>query len=89
MARDARRSGREFFAFVLTFAILGINWISHHRKFRVIERFDSGLIWINFAFLLFVALTPLPTSILSEYAPATSRRSSSMLRSSPRSACSS
>jgi len=60
----------EFFAFVLTFAILGINWISHHRKFRVIERFDGGLIWINFAFLMFVALTPLPTSILSDYAPA-------------------
>jgi uncharacterized membrane protein len=59
----------EFFAFLLTFAILGINWISHHRKFRVIERFDSGLIWINLAFLALVALTPLPTSVLSEYAP--------------------
>src|SRR4051812_34982094 len=60
----------QFFAFVLTFAILGVNWISHHRKFRVIVRFDGGLIWINLAFLMLVALAPFPTAVLSEFAPA-------------------
>ena len=57
----------ELFAYVLTFAILGLNWVSHHRKFKVIERYDAGLVWLNLAFLLFVALTPFPTSVLSEY----------------------
>ncbi|AYF97250.1 TMEM175 family protein [Protaetiibacter intestinalis] len=57
----------QFFAYALTFAVLGINWITHHRKFRLMERFDTGLIWINLAFLAFVALAPFPTSVLSEY----------------------
>ncbi len=60
----------EFFAYVLSFAIIAINWVFHHRKFRAIVRYDSGLVWINFAYLLFVALVPFPTSLLSEYAPA-------------------
>jgi len=60
----------QFFAYVLTFAVLGINWITHHRKFRVMRRFDTGLIWINLAFLLFVALAPFPTSVLAEYGTA-------------------
>lgn len=57
----------QLFAYALTFAVLGINWIAHHRKFRVIRRFDAGLIWINLAFLMFVALAPFPTSVLAEY----------------------
>lgn len=57
----------QFFAYALTFAVLGINWVSHHRKFRVIPRFDTGLIWINIAFLMFVALAPFPTRVLAEY----------------------
>lgn len=60
----------QFLAYVITFAVLGINWISHHRKFRVIRRFDSGLIWLNLAFLMFVALAPFPTSVLAEYGDA-------------------
>ena len=60
----------QLFAYMLTFAVLGVNWIAHHRKFRVIRRFDSGLIWINLAFLMFVALAPFPTSVLAEYGDA-------------------
>ena len=60
----------QLFAYMLTFAVLGINWIAHHRKFRVIQRFDAGLIWINLAFLMFVALAPFPTSVLAEYGDA-------------------
>ena len=40
-----------FFAYGLSFAIIALNWVFHHRKFRVIVRFDAGLIWINLAFL--------------------------------------
>ena len=57
----------ELFAYLLTFAILGVNWMSHHRKFRVIIRFDGGLMWINLALLSLVAITPFPTSVLAEF----------------------
>ena len=59
----------QFFAYVLSFVIIAINWLFHHRKFRAIVAYDTGLIWLNFAFLLFVALVPFPTSLLSQYGP--------------------
>lgn len=59
-----------FLAYGLSFAIIALNWVFHHRKFRAIVRYDTGLIWLNFVFLAFVALVPFPTSLLSEYAPA-------------------
>jgi len=57
----------QFFAYALSFLVLALNWVFHHRKFRVIRSYDTGLIWINLVFLLFVAVLPFPTSLLSEY----------------------
>lgn len=57
----------QFFAYVLSFAVLALNWVFHHRKFRVVRSYDGGLIWINLLFLLFVAVLPFPTSLLSDY----------------------
>ncbi len=59
----------KYLGYAVSFAIVALNWVSHHRKFRVIERFDTGLIWINFLLIFFIALVPFPTSVLSEYAP--------------------
>jgi uncharacterized membrane protein len=56
----------QFFAYVLSFVIIALNWIIHHRKFRVIERFDTALLWINLVLLMFIALVPFPTSVLSD-----------------------
>jgi uncharacterized membrane protein len=57
----------QYFAFALSFVIIGLNWISHHAKYRVIVRFDAGLIRGNFLLLFLVAIVPFPTSVLSEY----------------------
>jgi uncharacterized membrane protein len=57
----------QFFAYLLSFAVLALNWVFHHRKFRVVRSYDAGLIWINLVFLLFVAVLPFPTSLLSDY----------------------
>src|SRR4051812_12751262 len=37
----------QFFAYALSFAIIGLNWVTHHRKFLVIVRFDTLLMTIN------------------------------------------
>lgn len=60
-----------FSAYALSFALIGINWITHHRKFTVIVRYDTRLQWINLGFLFFIAMLPLPTRILSDYGPVT------------------
>lgn len=61
----------EFFAYVLSFAIIGFNWITHRRKFAVITGFDSRLIQLNLVLLLLVAFAPFPTALLSESDPST------------------
>ncbi|GAA1747713.1 TMEM175 family protein [Kocuria aegyptia] len=56
-----------FLAYVLSFAVIGTAWMSHHRRFTVILRYDRRLQWLNLLSLFFVALLPMPTSLLSDY----------------------
>ncbi|CAN5121462.1 TMEM175 family protein [soil metagenome] len=62
----------QYFAYVLSFLIIALNWFGHHRKFRVIERFDARLLWINMLLLLLIAFVPFPTSLLSDFDPQSS-----------------
>lgn len=60
---------QQYFAYALSFAVIAINWVFHHRRYRVIVRYDTTLIWLNLVLLFFIALVPFPTSLLAEYAP--------------------
>lgn len=60
------------YAYALSFALIGMNWITHHRKFTVIERYTGRLQWINLGYLFFIAILPLPTRLLSDYGPTSS-----------------
>jgi len=53
--------------YALSFVVVAIYWITHHRIFRYIRRYDAGLIWINIFFLLVLAFIPVPTSLLASY----------------------
>lgn len=55
-----------FLAYALSFAIIGLNWASHHRKFRVIERFDGRLVQLSFVLLFLVTFVPFPTALIAE-----------------------
>lgn len=57
----------HLFAFALSFWIIALFWLTHHRYFRYIKRYDGGLIWRNFAILFFIALMPFTTLIMGEY----------------------
>ena len=59
----------EYFAYVLSFVLIAVNWTSHHRKFRVIIGYNARLMQLNLVLLLFIAFLPFPTSVLSEHAP--------------------
>ena len=54
-------------AYVLAFILIAINWMAHHRTFRVIERFDRRLQLINLGFLFFIATVPLPLRYMAEF----------------------
>jgi uncharacterized membrane protein len=57
----------DYLAFALSFAIIGMHWISHHSLFRRIERFDATLLWINLLVLASVVFIPFPTRILADF----------------------
>jgi len=56
----------KYMAYVISFMVIGLFWIAHHRKFRLIQRYDRNLMLLNLLFLLFIAFIPFPTSLISE-----------------------
>ncbi|MBB3475744.1 TMEM175 family protein [Sphingomonas sp. BK345] len=56
----------SYFAFLLTFLVIGQIWITHHNLWRYVERVDQGISIINLLLLAFVALTPFGAQLLAE-----------------------
>jgi uncharacterized membrane protein len=52
--------------FVISFLIIGLMWVEHHRIFRYIADYDAGLLWRNLLLLLCVSFVPFPTALFSE-----------------------
>lgn len=57
----------QIMSFVISFTVIGVYWMAHHRYFVMIRRFDGGLITINLLFLLFIAALPFIASLLGRY----------------------
>jgi uncharacterized membrane protein len=60
-------SWRQFFAYFLSFAVIGRFWIGHHRLFSMVDNFDRQLLVLNLAYLSLVVLVPFPTELLGDY----------------------
>ncbi len=57
----------DYLVFVLSFVVIGLVWLSHHRKFRMLRGHDQNLLRLNLVLLLLVASFPLPTAILGQH----------------------
>lgn len=57
----------EFFAFALSFLVVGLYWMLHRRVHVHIDAHDRGVIWLNLFFLLAVASVPYATRLLTTY----------------------
>ena len=53
-----------FFAFVLSFLVIGRFWMGHHERFRTLRHFDPRLMWPNMLYLMAVAYMPFATAFL-------------------------
>ncbi len=53
--------------FFISFVVIGVYWISHHRYFGYIKRYDTRLILLNFIFLFFIVCMPFLASLLGQY----------------------
>jgi uncharacterized membrane protein len=56
-----------YFAFVISFAFIGIMWINHHRLFTYIRRTDHMLLILNGLLLMGVTVVPFTTALLAAY----------------------
>ena len=54
----------SFFAFFLSFLVIGRFWMGHHALFTHVRRYDPRLMWPNLAFLMAIALMPFASAFL-------------------------
>jgi uncharacterized membrane protein len=59
--------GPAIFAFVLSFAIILITWVNHHRFLRLVNESSALFVYANGILLLTVVFMPFPTALLGEY----------------------
>ena len=54
-------------SYAVSFTVIGLYWIGHHRTFAHIRRFDHRMIVLNLVFLGLIAFLPWPTAIIGRY----------------------
>jgi uncharacterized membrane protein len=67
ITRTLLKQWTDLFAYAISFAVIGKFWLSHHRFFAVLERFDGPLMGLNLAYLAFIALVPFTSQVLGDY----------------------
>jgi uncharacterized membrane protein len=55
----------DFFAFLISFVVIGSHWRAHHRLFRYVVRLDSRIMTLNMVWLLLIIVIPFATKLLS------------------------
>lgn len=56
-----------FYKFILSFFLIAVFWITHHKQFQYIKKSNDGLLWLNIFLLLFIVFIPLTTDIMDDY----------------------
>jgi uncharacterized membrane protein len=57
----------ELTSYAISFAVIALLWVRHHGFFRVLDRIDARITFLNLAYLAFVAFIPYPTRLLGIY----------------------
>lgn len=57
----------RFYAFLVSFVVIGSYWTLHHRMFRYLRRCDERLVALNLTLLLFVAFLPFPVALFGSF----------------------
>ena len=57
----------HFMSFFMSFMIIGIYWVAHHRMFYYIIAYDVRLLWLNLFLLFFIVLMPFSSYVYGLY----------------------
>ena len=67
LASALSRLTPHLFAFAMSFLLLAVFWMVHHRQFHSIAKIDGPFIWLNILMLGLIVLVPFTTSLVGEY----------------------
>lgn len=56
---------RPLYSYAISFLVISLWWRGHHLVFSYIRAYDGTLVRLNFVFLLFVAILPFATGVLT------------------------
>jgi uncharacterized membrane protein len=65
LLHSLRADWDQYFAFLLSFVIIGNSWSAHRRIFRYVSRLNSQLSALNMIWLLIMVLTPFTARLLA------------------------
>jgi uncharacterized membrane protein len=57
----------KFLSWALSFFMVLIMWVNHHRIFNDIKHSDNGLMWVNGLLLFWMSFVPFPTAFMGDY----------------------
>ena len=57
----------SYVAFIVSFVVIGIMWVSHHSMFQRIASVDRPLLFLNLLLLMGIAFLPYPTELLARF----------------------
>lgn len=57
----------KFIAYIISFWVIALFWLAHHRLFRIVRRYDYGVLLLNLLVLFWVAFLPYPSAILGDH----------------------
>ena len=57
----------KFIAYLISFWVIALFWMGHHRLFRYLRGYDLGVVLLNLALLFCIAFLPYPSAILGDH----------------------
>ncbi|MEJ1089413.1 TMEM175 family protein [Microbacterium sp. Mu-80] len=56
----------QLVSFALSFVLIAVFWMEHHRQYEAVQRVTPALLWLNVAWMLTIVWLPVPTAMLGQ-----------------------
>jgi uncharacterized membrane protein len=67
LARALWEQWPHYLGYFLSFLVLGVMWLNHHRIFEPARRVDGIVLVLNLNLLLWAVLIPFPTAVVADF----------------------
>jgi uncharacterized membrane protein len=57
----------SFLSFLLSFMFISSLWFTHNQVFKLFEKVDNVILWLNNLLLLMICFIPFPTALIGQY----------------------